>query len=623
MGKCKWIIVMSVTVSMLLGGFTLANQSTYEKPIAIQGEFDASGWDFERDGMLVLSGEWEFYWLELLEPKDFAGGSQHNRRLIRLPMEWNNYEIAGEKLPANGFATLRLNVRIDDVTQTYGLKNKYFASASNIWINGSKVFSAGQVSDNPDKYVAQYRPAEIVFTTAQEEIEIVIQVANFHHRRVKLNDFFFGTVMQVHNTTNTGIMKDSALLGSLLVIAAYYVILYFIQRRDRAALYFSLFVFAVALRSGIVNERILIRIFPDMSAELMMKIGYLAVFITLPLMVLYIREVFKTPSINKAATVSKYAGVTLFAIILFTNVKVYDWMFQYALILIFVCAVYIIYTLIREGFFQKVRGASIIILGGAIVLLAAVSDYIRDITPNRIPETLSLGVLTFILLQAMFLAWRFNDDFIKATKLAQENEAMFEEIQELNDQLENKVRQRTLQLEQANRKLEQLSKIDSLTGIANRRYFEERLQQEWNFSLVKHTPLSVIMLDIDCFKQYNDNFGHIQGDTCLCQIAWVISNGIDAKQGMVARYGGEEFVVLLANSDSEKAVRIAEKLRKDVEDLAIPHPYSKVTPVITISLGVHTIIVTDGETQEQFINKADEALYKAKDQGRNQVRKST
>ena len=172
-------------------------------------------------------------------------------------------------------------------------------------------------------------------------------------------------------------------------------------------------------------------------------------------------------------------------------------------------------------------------------------------------------------------------------------------------------------LEEANRLLKDLSEKDGLTGIWNRRKFDEKLQVEWSRALVNLQSLSLIMLDIDYFKKYNDTYGHQAGDDCLRQVANAIERAVGKTQNSVFRYGGEEFSVLLPETDLAGAERVADMIRKSVENLQIQHLASEVSPFVTISLGINTIFPTEKNTINQFIEGADQALYQAKQTGRN------
>ena len=176
---------------------------------------------------------------------------------------------------------------------------------------------------------------------------------------------------------------------------------------------------------------------------------------------------------------------------------------------------------------------------------------------------------------------------------------------------------RTQQLEQANQDLHRLSHLDSLTGVANRRRFEEALDLEWRRASRAGTPLSLIMIDTDFFKPFNDVYGHQRGDACLTLVANTLRNALNRPGDMVARYGGDEFMILIPGTDAEGAAEIAEAMRVRVEGMEITHKGSPDDKVVTISLGVVTGYPTRGFSTGELISAADEALYQAKDEGRN------
>lgn len=169
------------------------------------------------------------------------------------------------------------------------------------------------------------------------------------------------------------------------------------------------------------------------------------------------------------------------------------------------------------------------------------------------------------------------------------------------------------------RELQELSYIDSLTKIANRRSFELVLEREWGSAKRAHRPLSLILLDIDFFKEYNDRYGHVGGDECLKQTAHIIRHGCRRAQDFVARYGGEEFVIVLPETDNHSAAFVAEELRSLVLGAKIPHEKSTVAPFLTVSQGVGTITPDDHDDPLAFIKAVDKLLYQAKQQGRNCV----
>lgn len=181
-------------------------------------------------------------------------------------------------------------------------------------------------------------------------------------------------------------------------------------------------------------------------------------------------------------------------------------------------------------------------------------------------------------------------------------------ILQKNDEL----RAVNIQLQEANRRLEIMSMTDGLTGVINRLSFENMLREEWDRCKRHKIPLSLIMVDIDYFKEYNDNYGHQAGDFCVKLVADVLSSCAKRSSDKVGRYGGDEFLVLLPHTDNDGAFHLAEQMRKEVEQNSVAHLYSAVSDRITISLGVNTTIPSDESSVDEFINNTDKALYIAK-----------
>lgn len=179
------------------------------------------------------------------------------------------------------------------------------------------------------------------------------------------------------------------------------------------------------------------------------------------------------------------------------------------------------------------------------------------------------------------------------------------------------LRELQVELEHSNTELQKLTCLDGLTGIANRRRFDEFVDNECLRSARDNTILSLILLDIDFFKPYNDNYGHLAGDGCLRQVASALSEVVHRPADLVARYGGEEFVVVLPNTDIDGAIKLADVLCKKIRSLNIPHAYSEVAEHLTISLGITSRVACESSSPTDLIALADEALYQAKESGRD------
>ena len=197
-------------------------------------------------------------------------------------------------------------------------------------------------------------------------------------------------------------------------------------------------------------------------------------------------------------------------------------------------------------------------------------------------------------------------------------------ISSIHDITERKMREKKIQdlikqLELEKESAQQISVTDSLTGLMNRRFFDEELKKEYYRLKRSGGSLSLIMLDIDFFKKYNDTYGHVAGDECLRILGRRFAELVVRQQDTIARYGGEEFVVILPETESEGALAMAEKIRQAVEEMQIPNEKAEISPYVTVSLGVITVYANWLEEPEQVVELADKALYEAKINGRNRV----
>jgi diguanylate cyclase (GGDEF)-like protein/PAS domain S-box-containing protein len=192
-------------------------------------------------------------------------------------------------------------------------------------------------------------------------------------------------------------------------------------------------------------------------------------------------------------------------------------------------------------------------------------------------------------------------------------------LRQLSDQVAIAIQQSTLyeKIQEANRELQRLALLDGLTQIANRRYFDDYMEKEWQRLTREQTHLSLILCDVDEFKLYNDLYGHPAGDRCLQAIAQALLKASRRPADLVARYGGEEFAIILPNTSGSGAMKVVEQVQQEVRDLKIAHPDSSSGDYITLSLGISTVVPSANQTPADLIEAADQALYQAKSRGRN------
>ncbi|VEP16543.1 Response regulator receiver modulated diguanylate cyclase [Hyella patelloides LEGE 07179] len=183
--------------------------------------------------------------------------------------------------------------------------------------------------------------------------------------------------------------------------------------------------------------------------------------------------------------------------------------------------------------------------------------------------------------------------------------------------LAKKIIQQNQELEKANQQLQYLVNFDGLTQVANRRHFDRYIQQEWGRLQREKQPLSLILCDIDYFKNYNDYYGHPAGDDCLKKVAEALKNAVKRSSDLVCRYGGEEFAIILPNTDLAGAIKITQLIQLTIKELKLVHDRSPINKNITVSLGISSEIPHQQSSVKFLINAADTALYQAKEQGRD------
>ena len=214
------------------------------------------------------------------------------------------------------------------------------------------------------------------------------------------------------------------------------------------------------------------------------------------------------------------------------------------------------------------------------------------------------------------------NSYLQTKQIAQQNlqlQQMNQKLEELNIQQAEIIAKRTSDLKKANQELQRLATVDSLTGVANRRRFDTYLQREWRRMAREKQTLSLILGDVDYFKLYNDKYGHPRGDDCLSEVAGAISSTVKRPADLVARYGGEEFAVILPNTSAQGAVNVAESIRVAVKQLKIKHALSTVSPYVSLTLGIASMIPKLELSPESLVAAADKALYEAKTQGRDRI----
>ncbi|GDY26357.1 GGDEF domain-containing protein [Agarivorans sp. Toyoura001] len=272
-------------------------------------------------------------------------------------------------------------------------------------------------------------------------------------------------------------------------------------------------------------------------------------------------------------------------------------------------------------FMPELAGAErllLVVLVGALLSLVVVPNLlsIRSFNGFSIPILLALLVSVvggekteLVAFLVLLVCWaQLNIVLRRAETLVKDN---------FSEGALNRVK--ALELEDSHAIMRRQSERDSLTGLYNRAVFEQTLSLHWRLSSRANTSLSLLLIDVDFFKPYNDHYGHVAGDQCLTMVANLFTEALQREDDIVARYGGEEFVMVLPNTDTKGALQVAARVRTLLAEAQLRHEYSAAASYVTVSIGVSCLIPVAQQSTKEIVDKADKALYRAKQLGRNQA----
>ena len=607
--------VSLLCISLCLTVLCCNSGSGKEPPQVYGGVLDLSGWDLDRDGPVDLSGEWEFYWEKLYDTGDFsAPGPPEMTGYFNVPGTWNGYMVSGRPLPGTGYATFRMIIVTNDPVEIEAFWFRTISTAFSFFVNGKPVFSAGK----PGKSVEESLPAYYTHV-APVEIhaginELVLHVSNFHYRSGgPWGKITFG--LERHLRRNKGQRNYIILFlfGALSIISFYYLGFWIMRREEKSFLYFSLFCIFISLRTLVTGEYIMVHLFPDIPFRLLVILEYMTFYVSLPLFCLFVDSLYKDIFSKRILRAVLVTSALFILFVLITPVKIFTWSvipFQALTIVVCIYLFYILLISVR----RRIEGSRLMLAGGTIVFAAIINDILFSHSVIGTANLVHGAVFMFILLQSFILSRRLSNSFRTAERLSVE-------LNDLNLNLENKVRARTRELEQANREIRNLSIMDTLTGCNNRLFMNENLPRDIGRSLRYRKHLSIILCDIDNFKKVNDTHGHQAGDLVLADFARYLKKSIRFNTDWIVRYGGEEFMIVLPETSIDNAAFIAERMRTDIEGMRVLWHEREISTTASFGVtGIDPETPVDAVSMESLIGKADKLLYDAKKMGKNVVR---
>lgn len=587
---------------------------------ASHGAMDLTGWHGAPVG---LDGEWSIYWGELLSPEEvLAREAQTASTYIEVPGSWNRAAEASGSESRFGYATYALDVKLaageGASERKLALDLKGIKSAYTIWGNGKLLFRGGTVATTREGTVPEKQHRIMEVPSGGDRLKIVIQVSNFTHPRggivesLRLGDYGRLQTEQLKATS-----YSVFLAGALFIMALYHFGLFLMRHSDRAPFFFALFCFVISLRTLLADRTFIYIAFPGLHYEHAVRIEYICLAFSVIAFTFFLQRIY--PNEMSATVLKATFGLSaLYALMIaFAGLPTFMALLPYFQLVILVSITYALYVFILAAV-RKRPGAAISLCGCFIITMTTFNDVLYNRGLIATGYYVPLGLFVFIVSQSFILGMSFS----RAITHSEESAA---KLALLNSSLEEKVRERTLRLEVANRLLEKQTRADGLTGIANRRHFDAESERMLAQAARERSGLALLLLDIDCFKAYNDTYGHPAGDECLRLAARSLDGLADSRGCLAARYGGEEFAIIAVGAP-EDWEGLAREAVAGIRRLAIPHKTSTAGNVVTASCGMAAWDPGSSgavPSVEQLIGEADRLLYEAKRGGRDGYRADT
>jgi two-component system sensor histidine kinase ChiS len=395
------------------------------RPRAVDGVLNLSDWDLQRDGPVSLDGDWEFYWEQLLEPRDFRNSNSPNdRSLISIPRSWNGYIVEGKELGGDGYATFRLQINLSQ-NQRLALRIPIMCTAYKLWVNGELLATNGQVGRSRQQMVPQYRPQVVALDLEPGDLELVVQVSNFMHRRGGMwESIKLGTETQIRRQHDLRLAMQLFLFGSFFALAVHYSGLFVVRRRELYAAYFALACLLMSARVLLVGEIYWIQLFPSFSWVWELKIEYLTYYLSMLVLLLLLQSLFPTEVSGTVRLVTLFLSLGYSALVLFTPAYIYTHTLTSYQLYTFFLVFYFVYVLVLASK-RRQEGARFMLVGGILYCASIVYDvFFSNYRALPIGHLAPLGLFMFLLAQHLALMSRLTASFFRLEDLSERLLAM-------------------------------------------------------------------------------------------------------------------------------------------------------------------------------------------------------
>ncbi len=576
-----FLLILLSFLPLSLSGRGLGDDSL---PAAERGGMDLSSFPCSDEQKPVrLDGLWEFRWNELLEPGDSRWISQQDEaEYFPVPLFWTAYKDRNYNKAGQG--TYRLTIITSGACRYYGISLPEIFSEYRFWVNGELVDERwGRDGEN----VLFLRPSTFVVYSGEESLEMILQVRNRSHSNAGIGQsILLGSEQSIRRRSLFSTSIDVILIAICLFAGMYHSIIFIFRREEKELLFFGLFCFVLALRTFTTGSTLMMQITPDLPFLTGSRIATAFIPLSVIFFQLFSHYFFRKYTPVKTNLILIAFQVVYIVMVLTTGSLFYSTVYSWYLLTIIASCLFIIGVNIYA--ITKKESYSLFFFSGFLILLAGIV--------NDMMHYLQF-IITGYYLSAFFSGFILLESLILSIKFSREHRM----VSELSERLENAVN---------------TANLDHLTGIYNRRYLAVAGTREQEIAKRYGHPFSLVIMDIDHFKQINDNFGHEVGDIVIMKLASILSSHIRGTD-VPARFGGDEFILLLPQTSCEEAVMVARKIRSIVEETNV-FINDNENIKFTVSMGV-ACSGGMGDDYDEILRQADEMLYKSKEMGRNRV----
>lgn len=405
--------------------FLFTVESRCEIPQAKNGIIDLRAWDFKTQGKVSLEGEWRFDWESFKDPSTPKYFSETSSRfLIKFPGPWNNYLEEGEIFSGHGYATFSLRILTGKQANRLSLSIKEIHTSYTLFVNGKQVERVGKVGKSRDTTTPEYRPTIVDLPQGLEVLDLVIHVANYHHRLGGPRyGIIIGTETDLRNAASNRMAANLFMIGSIFMISVYHFCLFILRRSYFPSLYLGIFCLLITIRSLVTNERYLHLMLPNLSWEILLKLEYLSFYLAVPVFASFIASLFPKEFHPFVLKCIKWVALVFSVLVVILPGSLYSHTIHYYQLITLISSIYLFYVFYK-AVRKKREGIMAVILGFVFLFISIVNDIL---VANGILNTslfLQAGMFIFIFSQAFILSLRFSNTYQKVETQSEELKVM-------------------------------------------------------------------------------------------------------------------------------------------------------------------------------------------------------